>query len=47
MQANLQHHKLFQIHQHFEICKLWLEGKNYKKNRKSFLDETKNIFQSF
>ena len=52
MQANLWH-KLFYIHLPFWISEVWKgREKNYKKiehleNKKSFLDEIKNIFHSF
>ena len=51
MQAN-SWHKLFKFHLSFRVSIVWKEGKKIKKleyfkNKKSFLDEIKNIFHSF
>ena len=52
MQANLLHHKLFHFICPFESGKCGQEGKKiqkfeYVENEKIFLDEIKNIFDSF
>ena len=48
MQVNLWHHKLFHFHLPFWIWKVW-KGREfeYLEKEKSFLDEIKNIFDSF
>ena len=51
VQANSWHHQLFHFHLSFHIWKVW-EGRDkiqkceYLENKKSFLDEIKNIFHS-
>ena len=50
MQDNSWHHKLFHFHLSFWIWKLWEEREKlqkfeYLKNKKSFLDEIKIVFQ--
>ena len=50
MQAHLRH-KLFHFHLSLWIWEVWkgekLQKLEYLENKKSFLDETKNIFHSF
>ena len=52
MQANSWYHKLFHFHLSFRIWKVWkgrekLQKFEYVENKKSFLDEIKNIFHIF
>ena len=47
MQASRWEHKLLHFHCHFESGNCGKEGENYKKNKKSFLNEIKNIFHIF
>ena len=52
MQVNARHHKLFHFICYFESGKCGKEVKKkqkfeYLENKKSFLDEIKNIFHSF
>ena len=50
MQTNLWHHKLLHFHLPFWLWKVWkgrekIQKFEYLKNKMSFLDEIKNIFQ--
>ena len=50
-QVSSWHHKLFHFHLSFWIRKVWkgkkLQKFEYLENKRSFLDEIKNIFHSF